>query len=160
MIPYRSGLPNAPGGAITTLDFIVKIWLCDIAFSLLTLFCFCHHRFWVEQYLQLASKVLSDSSLKLILCVLLRDEHVVLEDLIFLSLTPPILLAIGGFFFHIILSDLFSSKKYPIFPLSIFIHAFSSSFSAPAELLQLSQWIDLMLPCLAMKCWSARMNST
>ena len=33
---YRSGLPNTPGGGLTTLDFIVKMWLGDIANSLLT----------------------------------------------------------------------------------------------------------------------------
>ena len=88
---YRSGLPNTPGGGITTLDFIVKIWLGDIATSLLTSLIVT-----TTIVLQLtmastsANKVLSDSSSRLILCVLIRDERMVLADLICLSHTPPI----------------------------------------------------------------------
>ena len=106
------------------------------------------------------NKVLHDSSTGLILCVLISDESMVLTDLICLSHTPTTLLATSGFFFHMIQSALFSSKKPPLLLLPISFMHFSSSFSAPTKLLPLSHQIDLMEPGLAMKCQGARMNKS
>ena len=110
---HRSGLPNTPVGGITTLYFIVKMWLGDIFTLLLTLLIVSTT---IGLELTLAStsenKVLSDSLSWLILFVLTRDERTVLADLICLYHTPPIWLAIGGFFFYTIQSD-FSFRFFP-----------------------------------------------
>ena len=73
------------------------------------------------------------------LCALIRDESTVLADLIGLSHTPPIWLAIVGFLFHTIQSALFSGKISLILLLSIsFMHS-SRYFSAQVGVLELSK---------------------
>ena len=73
------------------------------------------------------------------LCALIRDESTVLADLIRLSHTPPIWLAIVGFLFHTIQSALFSGKISLILLLSIsFMHS-SRYFSAQVGVLELSK---------------------
>ena len=73
------------------MDFIVKMQLGDNATSLLTLMIVSPT---IGLELTMAStsanRVLSDSLLRLVLSVLIRDERMVLADLIWLSHTPPI----------------------------------------------------------------------
>ena len=88
---YRSGFPNTLGGGITTLGFIVKMWLGDITTSLLTsLIISATISLELTMASTSAKKVLSDSWSRLILCVLIRNDSKVLADLICLFHTPRI----------------------------------------------------------------------
>ena len=157
---YRCGLQNTPGGGITTLDFIVKMRLSAIATSLVTLLIVSTTIGLELTMVSTSSKQVTQWLLIKTLCVLIRDESMILADLICLSHAPPIWLAIGGFFCHTIWSALFFSNKSPILWLSISFMHISSFFSASIKSLPLSHQIDLKLPCLAMKWWSARMNES
>ena len=73
---------------ITTLDLIVKMLLGYCRFTINFFNCFYHHR--TRMASNSVNKLLGVSSSRLILCVLIRDENMVLADLIYLSHTPPI----------------------------------------------------------------------
>ena len=104
-LQYRSGVPNTSGGGVTTLLFIVNRWLGDSATSLFASLMFSTTRgLEVNVALTSVNKVFRDSSSKLLLWVLRREDKMFLADLTCLSQTLPMWLAKGEFLFHTIQS--------------------------------------------------------
>ena len=98
-LQYRSSIPNTPGGGITTLIFKVNIWKGESATSLFASMMVSTTRCleWIKASTSV-NKVFRDSSSKLLLWVLRKDDKMLIAELICLSQTPPMWLAKGGFF--------------------------------------------------------------
>ena len=90
LLQYKSGFPNAPGGGITTFDFIVRRWLGESATSLLTsLMVSTTSGLELTMASTSVNRVFNDSSSKLLLWVLNNDAKIFLADQICLSHIPP-----------------------------------------------------------------------
>ena len=88
----------------------------------------------------------NDSPFRLVLWVFNKEVKIVLALFIYLSHTPPILLAEGGFCFHSIHSPSLSLMKSFISCWSISAKALLNSEGAPTKLLPLSDLKSLMFP--------------
>ena len=100
-LQYRSGVPNTPDGGISTMLFIMNRWLGKIATSLfVSLIVLTTKGLQLIIVLTSVNKVFRDSSSKLLVWVLRRDNKMLLADLIYLSQTPLMWLAKSIFLFQ------------------------------------------------------------
>ena len=93
-------------------------------------------------------------------CVERRDDSIAWADLIFLSQTPLMWLAAGGFLIHLTKFPLKLYMKDSILSLSISLHAFFSSFAHPTKLVLLSENNNFIFPLRAIARLSACMKES
>ena len=106
----------------------------------------------------LASNVRSDSSFRLVPCILSSANNTEWPYLIWRSQTPPLLLAVGGFLFHWIHWPPGSSMNSLIFLCFISENVLFSSALAPTNIVPLSVLTTQTLPLLDTDLWSAFMK--
>ena len=151
-----SGQLNSPGGGIIALLFIYSKFDGLMRFVLLSSLNNSTANDWEFSIASTSAiSVQRASSFKLVAWVLSRDDRILPADRIYLSHTPPMLLAAGVFLIQTNQSVPLSWRKCLILIWSISWKAIFNSFSAPTKLLPLSLLIIQMLPFLAILLLSA-----